>query len=116
MKVDPESALKQLGQRIRSLRAQRKLTQQELGEAAGIAYKFLGEVERGRHNPSFRVLVSIAAALDVEMADLLRIKHEALSRDQAIRAIEDILIEIPDKEIRNLLMILQSMYPKDSGD
>ena len=56
-----------LGKRIRELRKKKGLTQEELGARAGISYKYLGSIERGLENPSFRHLTKIARALGVEL-------------------------------------------------
>ena len=61
---------KKLGLKIRQLRKSQKLTQEHLGEKAGISYKFIGEVERGAVNPSLDSLVSIANALRVSVKEL----------------------------------------------
>lgn len=61
---------KGLGKRIRTLRKLKALTQEELGEKAGISYKFVGEIERGKVNPSLDSLVRIANALGVKAGDL----------------------------------------------
>jgi transcriptional regulator with XRE-family HTH domain len=62
---------KQVGRRVRELRHARDLTQEQLGERAGLSYKFIGEVERGIGNPTLDTLASVAAALDVEVVDLV---------------------------------------------
>ena len=62
---------RRLGARIRELRTMAKLSQERLGERAGVSYKFLGEVERGQGNPTIDTLARIAAALDVDITDLL---------------------------------------------
>lgn len=59
-----------LGKRIRTLRKSKALTQEELGEKAGLSYKFVGEIERGEVNPSLDSLVRIAKALGVKAGDL----------------------------------------------
>jgi transcriptional regulator with XRE-family HTH domain len=61
---------KDVGRRIRSLREAGSLTQEELGEKAGLNYKFIGELERGRVNVSLDSLVKIAEALEVKIGDL----------------------------------------------
>ncbi len=61
---------KGLGKRIRALRKLKALTQEELGEKAGLSYKFVGEMERGEVNPSLDSLVGIANALGVKVGDL----------------------------------------------
>ena len=61
---------KGLGKRIRTLRKLKTFTQEELGETAGLSYKFIGEMERGIVNPSLDSLVRIANALGVKVGDL----------------------------------------------
>jgi len=61
---------KGLGKRIRALRKLKTFTQEELGEKAGLSYKFIGEMERGVVNPSLDSLVKIATALGVKVEDL----------------------------------------------
>lgn len=62
-----------LGARLRQLRKARRLTQEQLAERAGLSYKFIGEVERGRANPSLTTLGRLSDALDVSLVDLLGI-------------------------------------------
>ena len=64
------SIREKLGAKIKQLRKSQKLTQEQLGEKAGISYKFIGEVERGAVNPSLDSLVSIASALHVNVKEL----------------------------------------------
>ena len=50
--VEERTFLKGLGQQIRVLRQEKNLTQAELAERAGIGPKYVGEIERGRTNPT----------------------------------------------------------------
>ena len=59
-----------LGTRVRALRLTRGWSQEALGEAAGLSYKFIGEVERKIANPSVDTLQALAAALRVDITDL----------------------------------------------
>ena len=59
-----------IGANVRELRVRRRLTQEALGERAGLSYKFIGEVERGLGNPSIETLILIATALDADIAEL----------------------------------------------
>ena len=52
-----------LGKRIRILRLDLNLTQEELSELAGLSPKYLGEVERGRADPNLSSIEQIADAL-----------------------------------------------------
>ena len=67
------------GRRLRSIRSARGLTQQQLGEAADLSYKYLGAIERGEENPSLKVISKLASALGVEMRDLFEFEHEETS-------------------------------------
>ena len=63
--------VERLGVRLKHLRQARKLTQERLAEAAGLSYKFVGEIERGVGNPTLTTLDALAAALQVGITDLL---------------------------------------------
>ena len=58
------------GQRIRLLRRERGLTQEQLAERAEISIDFLSLIERGKNSPSFENLEDLAEALDVTVAKL----------------------------------------------
>jgi transcriptional regulator with XRE-family HTH domain len=60
-----------VGARLKHLRQGRKLTQEQLAEAAGLSYKFVGEIERGLGNPTLTTLEALAGALDVSVPELL---------------------------------------------
>jgi transcriptional regulator with XRE-family HTH domain len=62
--------LRRLGARVKLLRRERRLTQEELAERAGLTSKFVGEVERAESNPSAASLARMAGALAVSMGDL----------------------------------------------
>jgi transcriptional regulator with XRE-family HTH domain len=64
-----------LGRRLRALRKLRGLTQERLGERARLSGKFVGEIERGVGNPSLEVLARLAAALDVDLGELVRFEE-----------------------------------------
>lgn len=66
----------QLGARLRQLRLARRFTQEQLAERAGLSYKFIGEVERGRGNPTLTTLSALSDALGVGLIDLLGLDAE----------------------------------------
>lgn len=63
-------ALRRLGARIRELRAERRLSQEALADAAGIARSYMSGIERGVRNFSVLHLLKIAKALRIGVADL----------------------------------------------
>lgn len=60
-----------LGNAIRQLRASRDISQEGLAHEAGMHRTYLGGIERGERNPSYRNLVRIAASLDVRLSELI---------------------------------------------
>lgn len=80
-----------LGRRIRTLRTAKGLTQQELGNRADVDYKFIGEIERGNMNPSFKVLVKVASTLAVELPEIIRFEQEISDQKELESRITQIL-------------------------
>ena len=62
---------KDLGQRIRTIRRELRLTQEELAEKVGISASFLGHVERGSRVASLDTLVALCNTLKVTPQQLL---------------------------------------------
>ena|ERR1035437_5366775 len=59
-----------LGARIRFLRKQRGLSQEDLAGLAGMDRTYMGGIERGERNPSLKNLLRIALALGVTLPTL----------------------------------------------
>ncbi|GAV22428.1 helix-turn-helix domain-containing protein [Carboxydothermus pertinax] len=64
-----------LGEKIRLVREERKLTIGELAQRAGISVSYLSEIERDTVNPSIATLRRIAEELGVSVADLMGKEH-----------------------------------------
>jgi len=60
-----------LGNRVRSLRKERGLTQVELAEMLGVDRSYLSEIETGKKDPSLRVLKTIADGFRLTLSQLL---------------------------------------------
>jgi len=59
-----------LGERVKQIRLDRRMTQEDVAERSGLSYKFIGEVERGAANPSINTLDKLAGGLGVELGHL----------------------------------------------
>lgn len=60
-----------IGEKIKSLRKERKLTQVELSKIANISRSYLADIENDRYNPSIETLKSIANGLSVSLSDIV---------------------------------------------
>lgn len=68
MSDDPR---KQLGKRIRNLRKQLGLSQEDLADVCGLHRTYVGAVERGERNVSLLNIIQFARALRVKPAKLM---------------------------------------------
>ena len=66
-----------IGGRVKTLRAERKLTLAELAERAGVSTSYLSQVERDKTTPSLATLTALAAALDVQVRYFFETTTEA---------------------------------------
>jgi transcriptional regulator with XRE-family HTH domain len=62
----------QIGQNIEQYRSKLDITQSELAQKAGFSLLFIGLIERGKRPAPVATLASIAEALKVKVADLLK--------------------------------------------
>ena len=61
---------KKFGVRLREIRAQRRMTQEQFAETLDISVDFLSLIERGKNAPSFETLDKIAKRLRLSVAEL----------------------------------------------
>ena len=67
-----KSIRKSLGNRIRQLRHEKKISQEELADKCSLHRTYIGGIERGERNPSLDNLGKISKALEVELFELFR--------------------------------------------
>ncbi len=60
-----EKSLKKLGQNIRNIRNDRKLSQEQLAELLGVSRNYIGMIERAEVNVPSRTLIELAKVLNV---------------------------------------------------
>jgi transcriptional regulator with XRE-family HTH domain len=61
-----------IGTRLRELRLQKFLTQQELADASGISMRSVSQIERNRVEPHITTMRKLAKGLGVEPTELLK--------------------------------------------
>ncbi len=64
--------LRYLAGNVRALRVRQGLTQEGLGDQAGVEPRYIQDIERARANPTIAILVALADALRVDPRRLLR--------------------------------------------
>ena len=68
--IDPY--LRKLGERVRDARARHGMTRRMLAHDSGVSERYLAQLESGRGNLSIVLLRRVAAAIDVDIASLVR--------------------------------------------
>ena len=63
-----------IGERIRALRKEKRLTQKALGDKCGMADSAIRRYESGRGNPTEKTLQRIADALGISFAELIDVR------------------------------------------
>jgi len=69
--MESKELFQEIGTKLRALRREKTLTQQQLGDLFHLSYKYVGEIERAEKNPSIGVLNRVAQALEVDLLDFL---------------------------------------------
>jgi len=76
--VERLSVTEKFGQRIKTLRKARNLSQEELAELCGLDRTYISGIERGVRNVSLRNIEVLAQALEVSIAALFEQNDAAL--------------------------------------
>ncbi|MGX4584449.1 helix-turn-helix domain-containing protein [Paenibacillus chitinolyticus] len=111
-----DSTLKLIGKRIRDLRKERGLSQEQLGELANLNYTYIGGVERAETNISVLNLAKIASALNVGVYELFsytRLSNQTKGKSHDMEQIIDLLLSINPKEVRKAKNILMEVFDKN---
>ena len=68
-----EVMLQKLADRIRELRKENNLTQEELADKSGVSYKHIQKLEgKSMHNPRLDTVRKIAQAFEISISELLK--------------------------------------------
>lgn len=61
---------KKFGQRIKQLRRENGITQEDLAFTVGVDRSYMGFIERGERNPTLTIIEKIAKALKISLSEL----------------------------------------------
>jgi transcriptional regulator with XRE-family HTH domain len=100
-----EDVKRLIGERIRKLRKERGLSQEELGWKSNLHYTHIGAIERGEKNWSIDTLVKVAGGLNVTVNDLLTLP----SKPEDIKNLKKAIIAEINESSPEALKILSDM-------
>ncbi|MEI0516675.1 helix-turn-helix transcriptional regulator [Brachyspira murdochii] len=98
--IDTEAVLKNLGQNIRELRKNKKMTIDELAEKSSLSGKYLQGVEVGNRNISIKNLNKICKALETSPDTLLNMRtYNLKNSEEKIFAISEKLKKFEENKL-----------------
>lgn len=95
--------------RIRRLRKQRDMSQEELALRAGINTVYFGQIERGQKCPTVDTLYKIAMGLDVPLTELLRFDTGPSGIQDIDAYMAQLLKRIPPNKMAQVIKVLEAV-------
>jgi transcriptional regulator with XRE-family HTH domain len=108
-----DDILKLIGLRIRELRKESGLSQEQLGEIVGFHYTYIGAIERAEKNISILNLEKIASALKVGVYELFvyaKQKHKQKDKSKDIDKILELLHSLSTDDVKKAKNVLSEMF------
>jgi transcriptional regulator with XRE-family HTH domain len=100
---------KLLGERIRNIRKEKGLSQEQLGESAGLHEKYIGQVERGEKNLSIDSLYKISHGLNLTLEELFR-SLDPIIREDDLGELLELLNNRPKTDHTMILKIAKVIF------
>ena len=108
-----DAYLRSLGRRLRELRQDAALSQEELSARSGVAPKYISRIETGVVNPSIKVLRTLAErGLRVPLAAFFTFDVSADEARATAAEVSATVIALPKSERRRALWLLRAAFGK----
>lgn len=101
---------KLFGKKIRMIRRSREMTQERLAELSGLSLQYIGEIERGRRNPSLTSIEQLSAALDLPIAGLFDLEEFRMTSEQLRRILVNQVETADEDRLRSFFAIAQVFF------
>lgn len=106
--IKQDEVIRLIGMRIRSIRNKKKLTQEQLAEIAGITPQYLGNIERGKENPTLEKIIVLSNALNVDIGEIFYLL-EIEDPKKAKKVIQEKLKNADDEDLKMISRIITSV-------
>lgn len=74
------------GRAVRETRARRGHSQETLGLIAGVHRNYVGAIERGEINPTFRLILALVDGLDISVSELMKVYERQVGESSKVAA------------------------------
>lgn len=107
--MQKQQIMEATAERIRRLRKQRDMSQEELALRAGINTVYFGQIERGQKCPTVDTLYKIAMGLEVPLPDLLRFDTAPSDIEDTDVYVVQLMKRIPPSKVAQVIKILEAV-------
>ena len=83
-----------------------------LAAKTGLHYTYIGQVERGKKNPSLKSIEKIARALDTSLPDLFLFLEKTAPKDKLKRQILDTIADMDTRTLKLILRVIKAIVEK----
>lgn len=94
------------GRRIQEIRKQRKLSQEQVAEKAGISSNYLSRIECGKENPTFDMIVKLSDALSTDIREMFNFGHLE-AKDALKKALQKFIQTADEDSLRTFFKIIK---------
>ncbi len=101
--------LNSIGLRIKELRRNRHISQEQLAELIDVNFRTIQRIETGRNVPSLETLTRLAEAFNIEINDFFITEHLA-SREKILKDINETAQKLDDEKLRIFHKIIHGFY------
>lgn len=118
-----------LGSKIRTLREEQGMNQAQLAKQTGLSHGLIGQLERGKVQPSLKTLEKLSGALNIspcylisegddlqELLNILSPETKELLRDPNVQSVLRTLRDCSEKEIRFILDFIKMFKQSEICD
>ena len=77
----PDENLIKLGNHVKQIRKEQKMSQQKLSDISGLAVRTISKIERGKMNPSYEVLSTLVSVLGISFDSLFTFTNDQISTE-----------------------------------
>ena len=98
----------EIGERIRQIRKEKKMTQDDLGIKTNLTSSQVGNIENARSHPSLESLVTISEVLEISTDELL-FGHIRFGEDRYLQEYNLLMLDCNEKEKEVLLEVMKTL-------
>lgn len=108
-------ARKAFGQKLRYLRKERSLSQEDLGDRAGCSTRAISNLERGLSGPGFEMLEKLAEALGIPMRTFFDWPEDG-ERGDMLAALQEAARALSDEDLHVALQQVRALRDRPSRE